>query len=39
VHDFALGSAITLHVNPAQVYVFNDAGDLLFAPERREITA
>ena len=38
VHDFALGSAITLHVNPAQVYAFNDAGDLLFAPERREVT-
>jgi len=38
VHDFALGSAITLHVNPAQVYAFDDAGNLLFAPERREVT-
>ncbi|WP_066157254.1 ABC transporter ATP-binding protein [Hydrogenophaga pseudoflava] len=34
VHDFALGSAITLHVNPAQVYAFNESGDLLVAPQR-----
>jgi len=34
VHDFALGAAITLHVSPAQVYVFDAAGDLLVAPER-----
>ena len=35
VHDFELGSAITLHLNPAQVYVFDQAGDLLVAPERK----
>jgi len=35
VHDFALGSAITLHLNPAQAYVFDQAGDLLCAPARR----
>ena len=34
VHDFALGAAITLHVNPAQVYAFDQAGDLLVAPQR-----
>ena len=34
VHDFALGSAITLHVNPAQVYAFDQTGDLLVAPQR-----
>ncbi|MDZ7636749.1 MAG: TOBE domain-containing protein [Bryobacterales bacterium] len=34
VHDFALGSAIQLHLNPAQVYVFDQAGDLLRAPAR-----
>ena len=34
VHDFALGSAITLHVNPAQVYAFDQSGDLLVAPQR-----
>ncbi|MGM9425941.1 ABC transporter ATP-binding protein [Hydrogenophaga sp. MI9] len=39
VHDFALGSAITLHLNPAQVYAFDQSGDLLVAPERREVTA
>jgi glycerol transport system ATP-binding protein len=37
VHDFALGSAITLHVNPAQVYAFDESGDLLVAPGRREV--
>lgn len=37
VHDFALGSAITLHVNPAQVYAFDQSGDLLVAPGRREV--
>jgi glycerol transport system ATP-binding protein len=35
VHDFELGSPITLHLNPAQVYVFDQAGDLLVAPERK----
>ena len=34
VHDFALGSAITLHVHPAQVYAFDQSGDLLVAPQR-----
>jgi glycerol transport system ATP-binding protein len=32
VHQFALGSAVTLYVHPAQVYVFDAAGDLLVAP-------
>jgi len=32
VHVFELGSAITLYLNPAQVYVFDAAGDLLVAP-------
>jgi glycerol transport system ATP-binding protein len=32
VHVFALGSSITLYLNPAQVYVFDSAGDLLVAP-------
>jgi glycerol transport system ATP-binding protein len=32
VHVFALGSSITLYLNPAQVYVFDAAGDLLVAP-------
>ncbi|MCY1552687.1 hypothetical protein D9M68_890990 [compost metagenome] len=35
VHDFELGSPITLHLNPAQAYVFDQAGDLLVAPERK----
>jgi glycerol transport system ATP-binding protein len=35
VHDFELGAPLTLHLNPAQVYVFDQAGDLLFAPERK----
>ncbi|MCB2018960.1 MAG: TOBE domain-containing protein, partial [Hydrogenophaga sp.] len=37
VHDFQLGSAITLHVSPAQVYVFDQSGQLLVAPARQEI--
>jgi glycerol transport system ATP-binding protein len=32
VHQFALGSSVTLYVHPAQVYVFDAAGDLLVAP-------
>ncbi|MEO5735584.1 MAG: ABC transporter ATP-binding protein [Rubrivivax sp.] len=32
VHGFELGSAITLHLDPAQVYVFDDTGALLLAP-------
>jgi len=35
VHDFALGAALTLHVAPAQVYVFDQAGELLLAPARQ----
>jgi glycerol transport system ATP-binding protein len=34
VHDFDLGTAITLHLNPAQVYVFDQSGALLVAPNR-----
>jgi glycerol transport system ATP-binding protein len=34
VHDFGLGAPITLHLNPAQVYVFDQAGALLVAPQR-----
>ena len=32
VHDFELGGAITLYLNPAQIYVFDAAGGLLLAP-------
>lgn len=35
VHDFALGSAINLHLDPSQVFVFDAAGDLLCAPARK----
>jgi len=35
VHDFAIGTAITLHLDPAQVYVFDQAGGLLLAPARQ----
>jgi len=34
VHDFALGAPIMLHLNPTQVYVFDQAGVLLVAPHR-----
>jgi glycerol transport system ATP-binding protein len=34
VHDFGLGAPITLHLNPAQVYVFDQGGRLLVAPQR-----
>ncbi len=33
VHVFTLGSAITLHLSPAQVHVFDAQGDLLRAPD------
>jgi len=36
VHQFALGAAITLYLSPAQVYVFDAAGDLLAAPAGRD---
>ena len=32
VHVLTLGAPITLHLNPAQVYVFDARGDLLIAP-------
>jgi glycerol transport system ATP-binding protein len=32
VHVFALGSSITLHLNPRQAYVFGADGNLLVAP-------
>jgi len=32
VHQFTLGEAITLYLNPTQVYVFDAAGNLLVAP-------
>jgi glycerol transport system ATP-binding protein len=35
VHVFTLGAAIRLHVNPAQVHVFDSQGDLLLAPPAR----
>ena len=35
VHQFALGATITLYLSPAQVYVFDAAGDLLVAPAAR----
>ena len=34
VHVFELGAPITLYLDPAQVYVFDAAGDLLVAPGR-----
>ncbi|AOW12091.1 ABC transporter [Hydrogenophaga crassostreae] len=34
VHNFHLGSPISLHVSPTQVYVFDAAGALVLAPER-----
>jgi glycerol transport system ATP-binding protein len=32
VHQFELGSSVTLYLNPAQVYVFDSVGELLVAP-------
>ncbi|HJV63486.1 MAG TPA: ABC transporter ATP-binding protein [Albitalea sp.] len=32
VHQFSLGESVTLYLNPAQVYVFDAAGNLLVAP-------
>lgn len=34
VHDFELGTPVTLHLHPSQAYVFDAAGALLLAPER-----
>ena len=33
VHDFELGAAITLYVDPVQIYVFDSRGALLIAPD------
>ena len=33
VHQFTLGAAITLHLDPRQAYVFDAPGNLLVAPE------
>ena len=35
VHHFDLGAAITLYLNPAQVYVFDALGSLLVVPQRK----
>jgi glycerol transport system ATP-binding protein len=35
VHVFALGERISLHLHPADAYVFDGAGDLLLAPVAR----
>jgi glycerol transport system ATP-binding protein len=32
VHEFTLGTPVTLHLDPGQVYVFDASGDLLAAP-------
>ena len=37
VHEFELGTALTLHVQPTQVYAFDPSGALLVAPQRREV--
>ena len=37
VHEFELGAALTLHVQPAQIYAFDASGALLVAPQRREV--
>ena len=34
---FELGTALTLHVQPTQVYAFDPSGALLVAPQRREV--
>ncbi len=34
VHQFSLGEAVTLYLDPAQAYVFDASGDLLVAPTR-----
>lgn len=35
VHYFELGTSLTLHLNPAHIYVFDAEGMLLVAPQRR----
>ena len=39
VHEFDLGARITLHLDPGQVHVFDEAGALLLAPHRQEVKA
>ncbi|MBC7940981.1 MAG: TOBE domain-containing protein, partial [Chitinophagaceae bacterium] len=39
VHNFELGSAITVYLNPAQVYAFGAGGERLAAPERMAVAA
>jgi glycerol transport system ATP-binding protein len=34
VHQFTLGAPITLHLNPSQVFVFDERGELLVAPPK-----
>ena len=34
VHNFELGEPVTLHMSPAQAYVFGPDGALLVAPRR-----
>jgi glycerol transport system ATP-binding protein len=34
VHNFSLGEALTLYLDPAQTFVFGDDGGLLVAPRR-----
>jgi glycerol transport system ATP-binding protein len=34
VHYFELGAPVTLYFNPAQIYVFDEAGMLLLSPMR-----
>ena len=36
VHYFELGAALDIFIDPAQVYVFDTAGDLLMAPPRQK---
>ena len=39
VHYFDLGAAIAVHVNPAQMYVFDAQGALLLAPRRERVAS
>ena len=34
VHQFSLGEAVPVYMNPSQVYVFDASGDLLVAPSQ-----
>ena len=38
VHQFTLGAPIMLHLSPAQVFVFDEHGRLLFAPREARST-